>query len=65
MRIVAGFGLATWILVLGTVSSAQAGSTTQTCADRKECDILKTVCHKGAYSEVNYADGSVWGVCVI
>ena len=65
MRIVLGLALVTWILVLSTLSPVQAGSTTQTCADRNECNILKALCHKGSYGEVHYPDGSVWGICVI
>lgn len=38
---------------------------TQTCEGWRDCYILRLTCAKGkgAYGQVDYPDGSIWGTC--
>lgn len=52
-------------LCMVLAAPAHAERTVMTCEGWKDCADLSTVCKKGAYGQVNYPDGSVWGICVI
>lgn len=53
------------LLWLAAPSPSHAERTVMTCEGWKDCVDLRTVCAKGAYGQVDYPDGSIWGICVI